>query len=72
MMRYGRTVRVIPKLGVEEGIRAARQLFPRVYADEAKTARLMNCLKRFRRGVPESTGEPGAPVKDEYRHGAGV
>ena len=45
-------------------------MFPRVYADEIKCERLMTCLKRFRRGVPESTGEPGAPIKDEYRHGA--
>lgn len=55
---------------VEIPIRAARMLFPRVYVDETKCARLMECLKRFRRGVPESTGEPGSPIKDEYRHGA--
>lgn len=55
---------------VEVPIRAARMMFPRVYMDEAKCARLLECLKRFRRGVPESTGEPGSPVKDEYRHGA--
>ena len=45
-------------------------MWPRVYMDEVKCQRLMDCLKHFRRGVPESTGEPGAPVKDEYRHGA--
>lgn len=55
---------------VEAPIRLARMMFPRVYMDEKKGARLMECLKRFRRGVPESTGEPGAPIKDEYRHGA--
>lgn len=55
---------------VEDPIRAARMMWPRVYMDEVKCARLMECLKHFRRGVPESTGEPGAPVKDEYRHGA--
>jgi hypothetical protein len=27
-------------------------------------------LKRFRRNVPASTGEPGNPVHDEYSHGA--
>ena len=54
----------------EVPIRAARMLFPRVYADETKCDRLMTCLKRYRRGVPESTGEPGAPVHDEYSHGA--
>lgn len=68
-------LRVNPKIiprpaSVEIPIRAARMLFPRVYMDEHKCARLLDCLKRFRRGVPESTGEPGTPVKDEYRHGA--
>lgn len=68
-------LRVNPKViqrpaSVELPIRAARMMFPRVYMDEQKCKRLLDCLKRFRRGVPESTGEPGSPVKDEYRHGA--
>lgn len=75
---------VTPKIiqrpqSTEDPIRAARMLFPRVYMDEGEVAengeylrcaRLLECLKRFRRAVPDSTGEPGAPVKDEYRHGA--
>ena len=61
---------IVRPASVENPIRSARMMFPRVYMDETKCARLMDCLKRFRRGVPESTGEPGAPVKDEYRHGA--
>lgn len=55
---------------VEDPIKAARIVFPRVYMDERRCSRLMECLKRFRRAVPESTGEPGSPIKDEYRHGA--
>ena len=70
MKKLGRTVKIIPKLSVEEGIRAARMMFPRVYADEANTERLITCLKRYRRALPESTGEPGHPVHDEYSHGA--
>jgi len=67
----GKKPKLIPRpASVEDPIRIARMMFPRVYMDEAKCERLMDCLKRFRRGVPESTGEPGAPVKDEYRHGA--
>jgi phage terminase large subunit len=65
-----RRVKIIPKLRVEDGIRNARALFPRTYIDKTKAGGLMNCLKRYRRGVPESTGEPGAPVHDEYSHGA--
>lgn len=63
--------KLIPRPATKEiPIRAARMMFPRVYADETKAARLLTCLKRYRRGVPEATGEPGAPVHDEYSHGA--
>lgn len=54
----------------EVPIRSARMMFPRVYVDDTKCARLMECLKRYRRAVPETTGEPGKPVHDEYSHGA--
>lgn len=74
-------LRQLPKIidrpdSVEAPIREARSMFPRVYIDKTKPEdrpgcpRLMECLKRFRRAVPETTGEPGAPVKNEYRHGA--
>jgi phage terminase large subunit len=64
---------------VEAGIRSARMLFPRVYVDNTKRnvarghlgpARLMECLKRYRRNVPKTTGEPQTPVHDQYCHGA--
>lgn len=55
---------------VEDPIRASRLMFPRVYMNHERCQRLMECLKRFKRSVPQSTGEPGSPVKDEYRHGA--
>ncbi len=66
----GRTVTVLPATGIEEGIKAARMLWPRCYFDKDKTARLLECLKRYRRQVPTATGEPGAPLHDEYSHGA--
>lgn len=66
----GMKPRIIGNTPVETTIKAARMLFPRVYMDAVKTARLQECLKHYRRGIPESTGEPGAPVHDEYSHGA--
>lgn len=67
----GKKPKIVPRAAsVEDPIRLARMMFPRVYMDDKKAERLLVCLKRFRRGVPEKTGEPGAPVKDEYRHGA--
>ena len=73
-------VRVMPQLDVEAGIGATRMLFPRLYIDNSVMenaawehdggARLIECLKRYRRAIPVSTGEPARPVHDEYSHGA--
>lgn len=66
----GRTVEVLEVMSIEEGIRAARTVFPRVYVDSAKCERLLECLKRYRRQVNRKTNEPMAPLHDEYSHGA--
>ena len=66
----GREVEVIPAMDVEQGIGAARLMFPRVYFAEGKTARLLDCLKRYRRRINQSTGQPEGPLHDEHSHGA--
>lgn len=58
------------EMSVENGIRAARLIFPRCYFDKTRTARLVECLKRYRRIVPRNTNEPRTPMHDEYSHGA--
>lgn len=70
LQAMGRNVSVLPQLSIEEGIKAARLMFPRVYMDDEKTKRLQECLKRYRRTINERTGEPGAPLHDEFSHGA--
>ncbi|MBA3622874.1 MAG: PBSX family phage terminase large subunit [Methylibium sp.] len=65
-----RTVEVLPVTSIEEGIKAARVMWPRTYFDKHKTARLLECLKRYRRAINQSTNEPMAPLHDEYSHGA--
>ena len=55
---------------VEEGIKAARMLFPRCYFDKDKTERLIECLKRYRRAIHTQTNEPMGPLHDEFSHGA--
>lgn len=66
----GRVVKVLPQSDIEEGIKAARMMFPRVYMDADKTKRLQECLKRYQRQINQRTMEPGAPLHDEYSHGA--
>lgn len=70
LKRMGRKVRMVPQIGVEPGIRATRMVLPRCVFDKQKTARLIECLKRYRRSIPTTTGEPGNPVHDEFSHGA--
>lgn len=70
LRKLGRDPKVIPRLDVEQGIKAARLAFPRCYFDCDKAIRLVDCLKRYKRSIPVTTGEPGSPVHDEYSHGA--
>jgi len=66
----GRKVDVLPVDSIEAGLKAARMVFPRCYFDKTKTARLVECLKRYRRDINQRTNEPGAPLHDEYSHSA--
>jgi phage terminase large subunit len=66
----GRSPQVLAQTSIEEGIKAARMAFPRCYFDNRKTARLLECLKRYRRDIHTKTGEPTAPLHDEFSHGA--
>lgn len=62
----------VPNADVERGIRAVRQLFPRVWFNSGSPGvmKLLESLRRYRRSVPTATGEPGAPVHDAASHGA--
>jgi phage terminase large subunit len=66
----GRSPHVLPATSVEEGIKAARLLFPRCYFDSTKAARLVECLKRYRRDINARTDEARGPLHDQYSHGA--
>ena len=69
MRRHDWDVRIVPRLDVESGIKLARINFHRCYFDKS-TERLVECLKHYRRSIGTSTNEPGAPLHDEYSHGA--
>jgi phage terminase large subunit len=79
----GCKVRVIGRSDPEARIRAARMMFPRVYLDSHKQdtppdrpgqliggGHLMERLKRYKRSVPNTTGEPTGPTHDAASHGA--
>ncbi len=69
MRKQGWSVKIIPRADIENGIKIARMNFHRVYFDKGVT-RLLECLKNYRRSINSNTNEPGAPLHDEYSHGA--
>ncbi len=60
----------VPNISVEDGIKAARMLFPRCYFDEANAGQLFNRLSRYRRRINQQTQQPEAPRHDENSHGS--
>lgn len=70
LQALGWSTRPIPNQSIESGIKQARMSFNQVYFDKTKSDRLVQCLKRYRRNIPTTTGEPASPVHDEYSHGA--
>lgn len=70
MTALGWNCEIIPVGDVEHGIKLSRMLFPRLWMDKEKTARLQECLKRYRRSINAITGQPTGPLHDEYSHGA--
>lgn len=76
---FGCTVKIMPRTDPEARIKAARMMFPRVYIDDTDRKcdsgylggqRLIDCLKRYRRTIPKTTGEPASPVHDQFSHAA--
>jgi phage terminase large subunit len=63
-----RKVQIVPQIGLEDGIKAARMMFPRVFMDKGCTD-LLNSLKRYKR-VQHTNGTFGAPLHDDASHGA--
>ncbi len=71
LLALGMTARVTPKVSLEDGINAARMVWPRCWFDEEKTARGLECLQNYRRELNEKLGEFRAtPVHDWASHGA--
>jgi len=70
LQRFGRRPKRVPNVpdAEQSRIRSLRGLFPQIYVDEVKGARLVECWKRYRRNVPRH-GEPSTPIHDQYCHG---
>jgi phage terminase large subunit len=69
MKKQGWDVRIVPIATIESGIKLARMHFHKCYFDKS-AKRLLECLKNYKRSINSATNEPGAPLHDEYSHGA--
>jgi phage terminase large subunit len=65
----GWEVEIVPDIGVEDGIRKVREVFPRFYIDKTNASELVNRLGRYRRRV-NSEGQASVPVHDDQSHGS--
>lgn len=67
-------VRIVPKLQIDQGINAARTIFPNCWFDEEKCADGLQCLRHYRYEMVEQLGErhewSREPVHDWTSHGA--
>lgn len=72
LVAHNRSVKPTPNIEVEQGIRTARIMFPRIYFNEEDEGvkRLIECLKRYRRNINQQTKEATTPRHDEFSHGA--
>ena len=67
----GRSTVVLPRIGILDGINAARTIFPNCWFDAEKCAEGLTCLRRYRYDVDPDTGLfSNKPLHDEFSHGA--
>jgi phage terminase large subunit len=67
--RLGWQTEIVTDVGLEQGIRKAREVFPRVYIDKTHAGELVNRLGRYRRRV-NSDGQGTTPMHNDDSHGA--
>jgi phage terminase large subunit len=67
----GKHVRIVPKLSIDDGINAARTIFPNCFFDENKCVDGLNALRHYRYEIGKKDGSPSRqPVHDWASHGS--
>ena len=62
---------VMPKISIQEGVNAVRQILPRCWFDEVKCADGIECLRNYRREFDEKNNVfRKNPAHDQFSHGA--
>jgi len=67
----GISPKIVPNLSVQDGIQAARKMFPRVYFDEGNTSQGIECLRQYQREYdPDKRMFRDKPLHNWASHGA--
>lgn len=61
---------IVENIGLENGIKSARQMFPRVSFDKDNAGLLLDRLGKYKRQINLSTHMPGNPMHDDHSNGA--
>ena len=62
---------IVPNIGFDDGLNGAKLIFPRVWFDKTKAARLVDALRHYRKDFNNALGEfKPTPVHDWASHGA--
>ncbi|HWG75565.1 MAG TPA: terminase family protein [Steroidobacteraceae bacterium] len=67
---HGVQTRITPRLGIEEGISAARMIFSQCWFDERRCEAGLRALQFYRREWKDRQGQYTQPVHDQHSHGA--
>lgn len=69
MREKGRKIFIVPRLSIEDGINAARTIFPNSWFDKDKCVDGIQCLRKYRYDT-EGSLTSNRPIHDHFSHGA--
>lgn len=67
LRNHGRTVHMVPRLTIGDGINAARMMFPRIWVDQSKCKALMSHMRHY---VWDQNSTKREPLHDDNSHAA--
>lgn len=70
MTDAGRRVKIVPKIGVADGIASARAIFPNCWFDEERCETGLDCLRQYHYEVEPDGTRSNKPEHDWSSHGA--
>jgi hypothetical protein len=69
--KYCMTFQVVPKIGINDGIEAAREILPLCVFDESKCEQGINCIENYRKELDDKRGcWKDKPLHDWTSHGS--